>query len=600
MLTGLMIHARSTLLAFALLAACATSPKPGAPVPPAPAGPAALPPLALMPAAEARASLTMVVTAAAPESLAASLDAFADRLQLPMKLGQAALDQLTRQTTGPLLTREQLGRLDPGQSVAVVALPTGPCLALTFKDAGLARKTLEETGPETQRVEGASARKMSSGQEAWMGLSDRTLLAATTKDALLAAGALALEAQRMPRDGLVAVTLYPQNMAQAQGMSLAALVDLAVASMAADLQKKAPAGKAKPAPKGKKPAAKQEITPAMAQMMVAFFRAMAQPIVEAQTVQVSLKLNPTDGFLLRTEIAPLPGSPSAGRTQTQPYALDPKLAVADDRTMVMASGPAGHGMLAMLNALASTGPKGKGMIKQFNTVLTEIVGGGACTMPAATPMTMMCAFQLRAGVTPERALTAYTGMIKEAQGWQDELIGKKSKIKVKRSKDLLEVEMTMPQADPATRAMQQAMWGGDTQRYVVTVRDGRVVQAVGSKPRELLESWSKAAPAGNAPIFAGATARTRGAEILFFADPVAFFGAMVKGAQDPSVKQAGAMMNAVPGLATLQAPVVFAVWGGKTTAFELQLPFQSLANVAQVVRPFMGMMGGPPPPPPPK
>ena len=42
------------------------------------------------------------------------------------------------------------------------------------------------------------------------------------------------------------------------------------------------------------------------------------------------------------------------------------------------------------------------------------------------------------------------GMIKETQGWQDELMGKKSKVKLKRSKDLLEVELTMPRTRRAS------------------------------------------------------------------------------------------------------------------------------------------------------
>jgi hypothetical protein len=218
-------------------------------------------------------------------------------------------------------------------------------------------------------------------------------------------------------------------------------------------------------------------------------------------------------------------------------------------------------------------------------------------MPAGAPITMLCAFQLRPGVTPDRALRAYEDMTRGAQAWQDELMGaKKSQVKMKRSKELLEVEIRMPQMDPATRAMQKTMWGGDVQKYVLAVRDGRVIQAMGAKPREILETWGKTSGPANAPIFAAAATRTKGADVLIFTDPVAFFGSMIKTAQDPSVKQASAMMNAVPGLADLKAPMVISLWGGKTSALDIQLPFQTLANLAQVVRPFMGMMGAPPPP----
>jgi hypothetical protein len=121
------------------------------------------------------------------------------------------------------------------------------------------------------------------------------------------------------------------------------------------------------------------------------------------------------------------------------------------------------------------------------------------------------------------------------------------------------------------------------------------VQAQGSRPREILQRWDQPAKAGAAPIFENVAGRTKGAEVLVFVDLMSFLNAVGKAADDPSVKQVGAMMNAVPGLSELRAPLVVAMWGGKTTAVDLQLPYQTLANLAQVVRPFMGMMGGPPP-----
>jgi hypothetical protein len=318
---------------------------------------------------------------------------------------------------------------------------------------------------------------------------------------------------------------------------------------------------------------------------------------------VVLKLNSNDGFMLRTEVVPLPGSPSAGRTKVLPYALDPKMVVPDDRATFAAFGEPSTGVLTFIDALTSSGPKGKVVGKHLRGLLTEIVGGGSCVLPAAIPLANLCAFPLRPGVTPDRALGAYTAMMKDMQGWQDELLGpKKSKIKFKRSKDLLEMEISMSNPDPATRAMQRAMWGGDSQKYVLAIRDGRVVQAQGIKPREVLERWGTGT-AAVPPIFASTLARTKGAEVLIYSDLVALIASGIKAAQEPSLKQAGAMMGAVPGLADLKAPLVIALWGGKTTALELHFPIQTLTNIAQVVRPFMGMMGAgaaPPPPPPAK
>jgi hypothetical protein len=437
---------------------------------------------------------------------------------------------------------------------------------------------------------------------------------------LLASGALALEAQKAPRAGEVAVTVYPQVLAAAKGMPLANMVEMAAAFMTSEMGKPKAADKPGKDAKGKKTAKSkkavgakgkdggEEVTPAMRKMIAAAFRAMAQPIVESQSVNFVLKIGTTDGLLVRTEIVPLPGSPSASRNKVLPYAVDTKIPVTDDRQTYFAFGEAGTGVASLIKAFSETGPAGKAMGKNMNTVMNELVTGGSCTMASLAPLNTVCAFPLRQGVTAARALDNYAALMQGSQAWQDEILGnKKSKTKIKRSKDVLEVEMTVPNPDPAGRAVQRAMWGGDVQRYAMTVKDGRLVQAQGPKPLDILAKW-KAAPAaapGAAPIFTAALDRTKGADVLVFIDLVSFFSSIGKNAQEPQMKQLGAMMGAVPGLNDLKAPLVLAVWGGKTTAIDLQLPYQSLANVAQVVRPFVGMMGGqpapaaaPPPPPP--
>src|SRR5205085_643331 len=105
----------------------------------------------------------------------------------------------------------------------------------SFKDPASALRTLEELGPEVQHADDASARKLSSGAVIWAGLVGRTLLTAGSRELLISTGGLALEAQRVPRDGQVMLSLYPQNLAKAQGVPLATLVQLAGAAMSAKL-----------------------------------------------------------------------------------------------------------------------------------------------------------------------------------------------------------------------------------------------------------------------------------------------------------------------------------------------------------------------------
>jgi hypothetical protein len=598
------------LLSLLLLAtACASAPKPAAP-PVAVAVAAAS--VALKPADEARPSLGLVVSAASPQKLAADLDAFATSLQMPAVLGQAALEKLVSTPLGGVtLTREQLGRLDAGQSLGVAMLVGAPvegvCAAFSFTDGAAAKKTVDELGPETKKADGASVRKLASGTEIWTALTGRTLLTAGTRESLLAGGALALEAQRAPREGQVLVTLYPQNLAKPQGVPLANLVEMAANAMNAKLEESAKAAKAAPPPKGKKGAAKKgaakqepELTPAMSKMLVAFFKAAAQPVVEAQAVHFALKLDTSDGFRLRTEIVPLPGTPSAARTKTLPYALDAKLPVTDDRTTVIAFGEAGSGMTSLIDAFGNSGPAGKAMAQQMGKLMNEMIGGGSCTVRRWAPFENLCAIQLRPGVDPAQALASYAAALKGTQAWQDEVLGKKkSKVTIKPSKDIIDVEVSLTYPDQKSRELQRVMWGGDTQKFSMQARDGRLWLAQGAKPRELLRTAGEPGK-GTAPIFTSVAARTKGAEALFFMDLMALVSSFSKTADDPSVKQLGAMTGAVPGLSELRAPLVFALWAGKTTAFDVQFPYQSFANVATVVRPFMGAMGGPPPPAPPK
>ena len=586
-------------------AACAST-KPAAPAATPTAISASPGELKLDPPDPARPTVGMMVTTASIQTIVADLDAFARALQLAMPLGQAALDQLLQGLKAGLpLGREQVDRLDPKASLALVATAgsTGMCLALTFKDAGLARRTLEDLVPANQRTPGASVWHL--GKDSFFALQGRTLLAGDSERSLVSLGALAMEGQRAPRDGQVAVTLYPPAAARSQGVPLATLVEMASAAMNAKLEEAAKAprpdkgkkGAKKDEKKGEKAADTQELTPAMSKLLIAFFKAAAQPVAESEAVHFVVKLDTTDGLRLRTEVVPLPGSPSAARTQTLPYALDAKLPVTDDRTTVFAFGAAGTGMTSLINALGSTGPAGKAMSQQFGKVLNEVVAGGSCTVKSWAPLENLCAIQLRPGVDPARALDSYAAAFKSSQAWQDEVLGKKkSKVTVKRSKDVVDVEIALSTPDKTSRELQRAMWGGDNQKFALQVRDGRLLQAQGPKPRAILASWSEPAKGGGAPIFTSVAGRTRGAEVLVFMDFMALLTSVSKTAQDPSMKQLGAMTGAVPGLAELRAPLVLALYGGKTTAFDIQFPYQSFANVAQVMRPFMGMMGGPPPP----
>ena len=205
----------------------------------------------------------------------------------------------------------------------------------------------------------------------------------------------------------------------------------------------------------------------------------------------------------------------------------------------------------------------------------------------------ICVYPLRSGVTPKRALDGYAALLNDMQPWSEETLGVGSeKTKVRRSKDLIEFETTSSVSDPTGRAARQALLGGDVAHNAVMVRDGRLVHVQAQDPRALLKQvGSHATDLDKAPILASTLTRHKNAEGLVYFDFISLLSSTTKGIQDPSAKQLGAMLGAVPGLTELRAPVVVTLRGGATTGFDLQFPFESLANVARVVRPFVGKMG---------
>jgi hypothetical protein len=591
----------AALLALAAAGCASTPQKATAPNPAAPGAAAALAPwpaIALRPAGEARARLGMSGALAVPTAVAADLDRLARSIDLPVALGELALAKLIQiPMQGVRLSREQWDRLDPARPVGAAGLmgaepgagPGGVCVALTFRDVGLARKTLAEVGTETGRAGGVASLKLASGSTVAVALHGRTLLLASDAETLLAAGALAEEVQLRPRAGQAVVSLHPQVLARAYGASMADLVARAAESMARDMAgKSSKPGKSGKGGKGGK-GAKEEVTPAMQRTIVAGFRAMGQLVAESQVVRLVVSLGAADGLLLRTELEPLPGTPFAARAATaHPYALDRALVLDDDRTTVMAFGDMAATVPVFEPVLRASGPAGRTLAREATRLSQQVTAGGSCAMVfSAIPMAMTCAMELRPGVTPRTALDSYTAVVTGMNAWTTEAVGRRtSKIKVKRRRDAVEIEDILVDRDPVVRSARRALVGGDALRYVVTVRDGRLVVQVGEAP-------PARKPGPNAtPILTATLTRTAGAEMLAYVDVLAFLAAYGKNAQDPGGRQLGVMLAAVPGLIDLSAPMVFTMRGGPTPSFDFQLPQLALANIARVLKPFMGTMGG--------
>jgi hypothetical protein len=123
---------------------------------------------------------------------------------------------------------------------------------------------------------------------------------------------------------------------------------------------------------------------------------------------------------------------------------------------------------------------------------------------------------------------------------------------------------------------------------LTTVSGGRLITA--SEPAASGRLLALASPAGKAPApdVAPALAETRGQDGFFFLDMWSFMKPLIGMAASPRDAQVIGMVMAMPGFAQLKLPMVMSYQGGQALTAELRVPLSTLANAANVARPFLG------------
>jgi hypothetical protein len=326
---------------------------------------------------------------------------------------------------------------------------------------------------------------------------------------------------------------------------------------------------------------------------------LARLVAQTHSVRLALEVNEQAGLAVRAELEPTADSALGRRLATPtPYTLDPSLPVEDDGTLVGA-----WGTLAGISALVAeiarpTGRAGRALSAALEAYTGMLAGPGSCTILAGKlPLQWYCAHALKPGLKAPQVLRRYAAMMETYHAWIKELDGRSLQtVKVRRGRDVLEIETAVEAADPAARAMRELLAGGPTQLSAVTVRGNRLLVTQGDKPRELLAVLERA-PAPRAPtvapILEATLARTRGADALFYVDVVSLILRITQVAQEPAVRQAGVMLGALAGMARLHAPFVVTARSAGPLTYELQLPYESLEAVAGIVRRYTGVMGAP-------
>jgi hypothetical protein len=516
---------------------------------------------------------------------AGELDALGRKLGLGVPLGQMFLDALGSPPIGHVtLSRQAIENLDPARPVTAVGLyrPPGTCVALPFKDAASAVRALDDIGPEVGRKGGGSLRRAADGKVVAAGLFDRTLFLSEKPESLSAAAAVAFdlaEASARGRYGAVTVEAYPGVF----GAFGRAAMEAAVPPALSRMESKGGGEK-------------------MNHEAVALLGGLAHLAIQAsasvQVLRLSIDAGAEAGLAVRVEADPVPASDFARRlARPTPYVVDQTVAPKDDRLGMRTWGTMGTLLDDAAEVLAQGGPTAHALRRALVDLGALLDGGCTCQFDfSVLPARSLCAWRLRAGAPPQKALARYGALIQTYSAYLAALTSQPpGRVKLRRSRDVLELEApqeVVPGETETARAFRRALWGGDSLSSAATVRGPSLVIAHGNHPGEVLASFGRApSPTGAAPRIAEELERSRGADAIFYADPFVFLTALNKPSDNPLLRQVGLMFSAIPGLTDVRLPVVLTVRSGERLSFELSLPAKSLANLAAVVKPFMGEMG---------
>ena len=569
----------------------ATAATPALPPTPAP-NPIAVAPVepTFTPPVVARSALVGSMVTVAPNRIVGDLDALSQRLRLPMLLGQALLSSLGDMPLVGENTRFQQvwDRLDPGSPIAVVwVLPPksqakGYCAALTFKDSAGARRTLDEMGAPGKQVDGISLRRSAGGDQIWGGIKGRKLFVSGSAEALLFAGGLAEAAQVSPGRGQVVLTVLPQALAATSGQS----PDAIVAHLASLMASQAQTGEGK-------------ATPAIQRLLVAITEAAAKLVMESTAVHLFLDVGPNDGAVVQVELVPGAGTEFAAQTAHRaPYAFDTRLPVGNDGTAVLAIGEWGPWMARLTKMFEATGPAGRATWRDTSKVF-EMTGEWSCVVDVGQAgFSTLCSSALKPGTSSKAGLDAAVAMMKSQHAWEADLDGRKvTPLKIKRARDVVEIEKKIENREPKARAMARAFAGGDTIKYALSVKDGRLLQAAGGDALKALSRYGTGGGTGGsttaAPLLSATLARTKGDEMVASVDVISFALRVLGRGKDLPGNQMAIVAGAMPGMAEMTAPFAFALRGGNSLVGELRIPLGSLESVANVVRGMLGAPGAP-------
>jgi hypothetical protein len=571
-----------------------------APVTPPPAPP--LPELVLRAGEPAWRAMGISIVISSPAATEASLDALSAKLAVPTPMGHALLEALTGSKVnlrGVPLRRVLVDRLDPALPLVFVALAPGIgvsggyCWGLAFRDAADARRTLDELGVETARRGGESTRRLPDGSVANLGVHGRTLLFSPTARLISVAGPLVEALQARGAAHVATISLYPQAMpvgAAVLGGSLETLLTSALRKERAR-RAAAPANAATPL----------SITDGLVAITTRMARMLGSVVADTRAARLELDLDEQVGLALRVVVEPVEGSALARSVaERTPIRVDPRVRTSDGN-FVFAWG-ASTNPSSWLGVLDATGPAGRTFHADTVAWRRLFVGPLSCAGDLGLgAITSVCAQPLARGVKTADIFRRYAAYARDATAMIKELgIAGPPAPKIKVARDVLEVEQDtdVPGEAGPVRARRHELLGGVIRHTVLMTRpaEGLVAWA----PDRAAATAALAARAAPAPppsaALAAVLARAEGADLALALDLVSLLKGVFEATTDPKLHAALVMLRAIHGFDELHAPVGLTSRTGARAAYELHLPFETLRNVAGLMRPYMGVMGATPRP----
>jgi hypothetical protein len=524
---------------------------------------------ALTPADSNRDRLVARVLVPAFDRTAATVDQMHAQGALPFGAAELRNMLLARLS----LPEDALSLVDTGRPIALALVspssaPPGAETPLMMAGA-LALRAPEGAGAFFQRLGTlvGSDREIfqlrrQDGEPIWVLHVGQTLAWAATREALVEAGAHALDARVDASDDLV-LTGYPGPWARSRGVDLrqgsGPLRDQLVQSWGTR--------------EGRPRAAADRAA------LEAILDFVLRPAPETDAVEARLALGKDRGADIAVRVRPRPGSAFATRTAVKhPYPPEaaPVLAAEGAAPVTVASvgdDPAYlQLLLAVLQAQARAGVDGAGSTAQrLEPLLGELSGGLLGVLrPAGPELAAEMALPLRAGAPAARA-QGELGAFLSGPGLTP-LLGHMYRrpplVRSARDGDRTRVEV------------------GDSFTVLAAVAGGKVLLATEPQGAERINQLAAARPAGrpaaDTPL-GSALDESRGKDGLIYVDVLGVVGPVMSAASPGAARMVNGLLS-MPGLAGRKLPVWLSFGGGDALALDLRVPLSSLTTAA-------GLMG---------